>query len=376
MNIFIYTIDYCRAGDKNNSIDAQYVHAFAYDVKDKGHNVQVVYLSSEDDTAEGQKHKRILPFIPSCEEYEYEGVPVLKINCMMRNRSGKIYLSGMNLRYAKNRVHDLQNNLRWEIDKVYVHFPSFFVGFNEIVSDTVQSLAVFHSQDIANLENGEKETEEFVKSFGRWGACCADVREYLLKNYWRESVLLPGGISSDYIPDKSFINYKTTRKRKNLKIVCAPDAGNSFEYEWLHSFAEKTSTGIELTVIGEYANCEPDERDSESCSKTKIIGRNDVTLIKKELMDADILLVDKLDKYEKIQIDAMACGCVPVVLDSNHSFSLYTPGESLSLSLKNIKELSGEDKKDIIESNYDFSKSITREKMAVRYLYMNNAYAY
>ena len=376
MNIIVYTADYCET-NKKNSRDAQYIHNFAHDIKDKGNNVQVVYLNLGDNKETTKRRRiRMLPFIPSCIEYEYEDVSVFKINCIARNKNGHCRIPSVQTRYIQNRIYELKERLQWEIDKIYVHFPTFFVGVDNIVNNEVRSLAIFHPRDIENLKSGEKETENFVKAFGRWGACNSDIHDYLKNEYWRESVLLPGGLSANLIPDSLFINYKITRKRKNLKIVCALDLNDDFKLEWLESFAKKSSAGIELTVLtGEPVN-ENEENCSDDGNKTKVVAIGDDVLRKKELMEADVLLVDKLYKYEKLQNEAMACGCIPAVLNDDNMFGFYNSNKLLTLPLRNVVALSREDKERIIKVNYIFAKSITRDEMATRYLYANNAYSY
>ena len=381
MNILIYTRFYPAPAELGLRSDTLLIHFFARELQRKGHAVQVVFLYPS--LLHEIFHNRLRNVLPTETDYLYEGVPVHLIRYQSLTPH-RYYPEDFQARIINGRLKDFKRSLGWKADKVFVHFPSEFVGLTEIFADGAPALGDFHNMDAAALDRpGHEKVAAFFARFDTWGFRNRRVRAALEKLGGRPLKPVYSGIDRSLLADDDFLRRKTERADDTMRILYAGQLIPLKHVDVLIRAVQVLPFPCALTIVGggpergrleELSAGDPRIRFTGKLTREETIGR---------MRDADVfIMLSSPETYGLVYLEAMAQGCLTaasrgegfdgLIVDGENGF-LAEPGsvEAAVRVLERIHALSAEDRRAVLRKSAALARTMTEDQTAEGFLSAN-----
>lgn len=362
--------------------DTRVVHYFARDWQKMGHRVQVVVLNHWP-VKEIFRHD-LRQILPREDDYEYEGVPVHIFNYQLltpRRRCPEAFQA----RRINAMLRGFKQGLGWTPDKVFVNFPTFSVGLTEIFAEEVPSIAVFHLSDVINLklDDGPR-VRSHLERFRTWGYRNPGIGHFLKERFDRASVPVYSGIDEDLIADAGVIKNKKHPHPLPLRLLYAGKlierkraddlirAVRQLDFPWVLMIV---GDGPEMGAFRAAAGGDPRILFKGQLSREETVAC---------MQEADAFLMVSIgETFGLVYLEAMGQGCITVasrgegidgvIIDGENGY-LVPAGDIGAIKdvICRIRDLTGEEKGQIIQKGYDLARTMTSMQTSKRYFEANS----
>lgn len=383
MNVLVYTYLYPAPDKYHIPKDTLVIRYFVDMLKKKGHHVQVVRLFYWPSKEISLRHINYI--VPHYADYELNNVPVHLIRYQMM-KPRRIYPGKWQAKQINRHLNKWKQEIHFKPDRVFVHFPSFFSGLDEIFRDTSAVMCDAHNMDVANLTDRDKDGtgKSFIQKIHTLGYRNVRVEQYFKTHFPDQSAVRTyTGIEAEYLASPDEIETKKHRKRAHMRILYVGQLLPLKNVDVLIQAVEKLDFDTELTIVGdgpEMNRLRSLANEAGNIHFTGWVERGKAV----ELMEsADVfVMVSSPETYGMVYLEAMAKGTVPVgaygegfdgiIRDGENGF-LVQPRDVdlLAEKLQHIRGLSDEQWHMLIENAFNTACSLTEDKVTDMYLQSN-----
>lgn len=386
MNIIIYTDYYPAPAEYNMPADTHVIRYFAEKLMEKGHTVRVVRLFY-------RPLKELRPgnakfVLPRYADYEMNGIPVHLIRYQMLEPK-RTYPQRFQAKMINRHLKKWKASLPYNADRVFVHFPTFFGGLDEIFNGTSAVMGDFHNIDVTVMRERDKSgaARAFVQKLRVLGYRNNRVRDYLAAEFGSSGVTLHRvytGIDSGMLAASDAVEARKRASCGVLRVIYAGQLIPLKNVDILVQAVRKLDFETELVIVG----------DGEEMPRIRDLAGNDPRIrftgwlerekVTELMANADVLaMVSSPESYGMVYLEAMAKGTIPVaargegfdgiILDGENGF-LVQPRDidALSRVLAAIRGLSAEDRARLIENAYQTACTLTEDKTTDLFLELNH----
>jgi glycosyltransferase involved in cell wall biosynthesis len=322
-----------------------------------------------------KKHKLL-----STAHYDYEGIAVDLIECQLLKPHGR-HPSKIQAHRIDKIIRNIKRNIGNKFDKVFVHFPSAFMGIDELFAEEIPTIATFHNADIITLKNENCKCLKYVNKFSSWGSRSNKIQEYLLKLTHKQVHQIYSGIDESLLISKEELEKKIDTALDRMIIVYAgnliPLKNVDILVEAVKKFSNKQQ--VQLRIIGDGQEEEKLKKIAGDNEDIIFLGRlsREETII--QMREANVFaMVSSPETFGLVYIESMGQGCITigsvgegidgVIVDGENGYLVKPRNvEDLYNRLLNIRLLTMEEKERIILNAYKTASDMTDKKMAQAY---------
>lgn len=382
MNVLIYTHHYPAPEELGLVKDTKVVHYFAKMLMEKGHRVQVVYLTYWPVKEIALSHLRAL--LPVYSDYTYEGVPVHLIQYQMLTPR-RVYPESFQAKLINAHLKEMKANRHFAADQVFVHFPIMFTGLTEIFRDCPNVLGDFHNMDVTFLKERDPKGRmlSFIRRIPTWGYRNKGVRSYLADTLSGAPVPVYTGIDAALLSSPDFIEQKKRRNPRPLRLLYAGQLIPLKNVDSLIRAFRQLSFDAELTIIGDGSERKALEQLAAGKGRISFTGWLPREQVLEHMRSADVFaMISSPETYGLVYLEAIAQGCIAIasrgegfdglIEDGKNGF-LCAPGDEKELAqiLENLAAMSAQEKNALIDSGYALAVSMTEDKTTDGFLAAN-----
>lgn len=382
MNVLIYTHHYPAPESYDVVPDTKVIHYFARMLKEKGHRVQVVYLTYH--PVKEITAGRLLNLLPTYRNYEIEGVPVhLMLYQMLTPR--RVCPEAFQAKLMNAHLRRFKRRLGFEADQVFVHFPTTYAGLTEVFSGCRTVLGDFHNMDVSILKTRDPKGESlsFIRQIPTWGYRNKNVRSYLEGTLGGKPVPVYTGIDASDLADPTFIEEKKAQRHDTLRVIYAGQLIPLKNVDSLIRAFKRLALDAELTIVGDGPEREKLEALADHDSRITFAGWLPRAEVMARMQRADVFaMTSSPETYGMVYLEAMAQGCLTIasrgegfdglIRDGENGF-LCPPGDDEALlgALNRAASLSDEEKDRMLDAAYALAVSMTEDRTTDGFLAAN-----
>ena len=381
MKLLIYTVYYPSPEELGIPRDTEIVHYFARDWKKAGHDVRVVVMNFRFTRYIRSGLHRIFP---KEGDYIYEGIPVhyFDVQAYLPKRW---YTSSAQAAWINKRLTRHFSQIGWSPERVFIQFPTRFVGIQHPFSFGVPTFGVFHNTDRFCLQNDNGPVKRYVSQIKHLGYYNHLIRDVLRDKLGRESVPAYAGIDESLLASSDMIEEKIAKPADTLRLLYAGKFMKQKQVDTIIEAVKRVSFPCELTIAG-YGTQEEEaslRRLAEGCGHIRFTGRLTREQVIEQMRKADVfIMVSHTETFGLVHLESMAQGCINigsrgegidgVILDGQNGYLVAAGSvEELSARLEYINKLSPEERGRLIRASYRTARETTNEKMAENELRAN-----
>ena len=374
MKLLIYTVYYPSPKEAAIPPNTEVVHYFARDWKKAGHDVRVVLMYFRFTRYIRSGLHRIFP---KEGDYVYEGIPVHYFD-VQGYVPKRWYTSSAQAKWINHRLTKHFKKSGWQPDRVFIQFPTRFVGIQHPFSFGVPTFGVFHNTDRFCLQNDNGPVTRYVSQIKNLGYYNHLIRDVLCEKLGRESIPAYAGIDESLIAPESLIEEKLANPSVPLRLLYAGKFMPQKQVDTIIKAVKQLSYPCELVVVG--SGTEEEEKllkslagQAENITFTGQLPRDKVI---EQMRKADVfIMVSHTETFGLVHLESMAQGCINigsrgegidgVIVDGQNGY-LVAPGsvEELTARLEAIHTLTPEERARLIRASYQTARDTTNEKMA------------
>ena len=381
MKLLIYTVYYPSPEELGIPRDTEIVHYFARDWKRAGHDVRVVMMNFRFTRYIRSGLHRIFP---KEGDYVYEGIPVHYFD-VQGYLPKRWYTSSAQASWINMRLTRHFKLIDWQPDRVFIQFPTRFVGIQHPFSFGVPTFGVFHNTDRFCLQNDHGPVKRYVSQIKNLGYYNHIIRDVLRDKLGRESIPAYAGIDESLLAPKDFIEEKISNRADPLHLLYAGKFMKQKQVDTIIEAVKRLPFPCELTIVGNGTQEEETvlRRLADGIDYIHFTGRLARDRVIEQMRNADVfIMVSHTETFGLVYLESMAQGCINigsrgegidgVILDSQNGY-LVAPGsvEELTARLEEIYKLPSKERERLIRASYRTALETTSEKMAENELHAN-----
>lgn len=382
MNVLIYTHHYPAPEELGLVKDTKVIHYFAKMLMEKGHRVQVVYLSYWPVKEIALSH--ICALLPKYSDYTYEGVPVHLIQYQMLTPR-RVYPEGFQAKLINAHLKKMKARWNFAADKVFVHFPTTFTGLTEIFADCPCVLGDFHNMDVTFLKERDQKGRmlSFIRRIPTWGYRNKSVRNYMTDTLKAAPVPVYTGIDASLLAEPAFIEEKKHKNAHTMHILYAGQLIPLKNVDSLIRAFKQLSFDAELTIIGDGSERDALIQLADGDERISFAGWLPREQVLEHMCRADVFaMISSPETYGLVYLEAVAQGCIAIasrgegfdglIEDGKNGF-LCAPGNEHELAdiLERIAAMDAGQRGALIDNGYALACSMTEDKTTEGFLAAN-----
>lgn len=382
MNVLIYTFHYPFPEGMDLVPDTKVIHYFVRELKNQGHQVQVVHLHYH--PVKEISLKRLWNLWPREKRYEIEGVPVRMILYQLLTPR-RFYPEKFQAGPINRKLRKMKKELGWKADKVFVHFPTMFTGLTEIFADTTATMGDFHNLDAKRLDKRDPngEVRAFINRLHTKGYRNKRVQACLTEKCDGPFVRTYTGLDRSILASPEWIAEKKKHRNPVLRVIYVGQLIPLKNVDALIRAVKALSVPAELTVVGdgeERQRLEALAGDAENIRFTGWLERSEAI---NRTNEADVfVMVSSPETYGLVYLESMARGCINIasrgegfdgIINDGENGFLLEPGnaEAVTELLERIAAMPDAERNRLIDAGYATALAMTEDQTTRMFLDAN-----